>query len=159
LARENVIIVGYSVKNVRWLLEHLRIQRYNGFNILGYLSSKVLGLKNNLNYVGGIDKLSEIVISKKIDKVIFAMDEYSDESHQILIDKLEECGKHKIPAMIISHIFNEFNFSLRLDGYSGTFAIDRRVPAHSRILFRCIKRLMDIIGSSFLLITTLPILL
>ena len=35
LARENVLIVGYSVKHVKWLLEHLRIQRYNGFNIIG----------------------------------------------------------------------------------------------------------------------------
>ena len=40
LARENVLIVGYSVKNVKWLLEHLKIQRYNGFNIIGYLSRK-----------------------------------------------------------------------------------------------------------------------
>jgi exopolysaccharide biosynthesis polyprenyl glycosylphosphotransferase len=157
LARENVIIVGYSAKNVRWLLEHLRIQRYNGFNIIGYLSRKVLGLKNNISYVGGIDKLSEIVASKKIDKVFFALDEYNDESHQILISKLEECGRHKIPAMIISHVFNEFHFSLHTEGYSGTFAINRRVPSHSKFLFRVIKRLIDIIGSLFFLITTLPL--
>jgi exopolysaccharide biosynthesis polyprenyl glycosylphosphotransferase len=157
LARENIVIVGYSVKNVKWILEHLKIQRYNGFNIIGYLSRKGLGLKNDLNYMGGIEKLSEIIVSKKVDKVFLALDKYSDENHQILIDKLEECGKHKIPAMIISHIFNEFNFSISMDGYSGIFAIDRRVPAYSKHLYCFIKRCMDIVGSLFFLFTTLPI--
>ena len=107
--------------------------------------------------MGGLEKLSEVIVSKKIDKVFFALDRYSDENHQILIEKLEECGKHKIPAMIISHIFNEFNFSLSMDGYSGIFAIDRRVPAYSKLFFRFIKRFMDIIGSLFFLIITLPL--
>lgn len=157
LARENVLIVGYSAKNVKWFLEHLMIQRYSGFNIVGYLSRKGSSSKNKLRYMGGLEKLSEIIISKKIDKVFFALDKYSDESHQILIEKLEECGKHKIPAMIISHIFNEFNFTLSMDGYSSIFAIDRRVPAYSKLWFRFIKRSMDIVGSLFFLITTLPI--
>jgi exopolysaccharide biosynthesis polyprenyl glycosylphosphotransferase len=157
LARENVLILGYSVKNVKWLLEHLRIQRYNGFNIIGYLSRKGSGFRNNLNYMGGLENLSDIIVSKKVDKVFFALDSYSNENHQILIGKLEECGKHKIPAMIISHIFNEFNFSLSMDGYSSIFAIDRRVPAYSKLFFRFIKRSMDIIGSLFFLIIGLPI--
>ena len=157
LARENVLIVGYSVRHVKWLLKHLRIQRYDGFNIIGYLSRKGSNLKNKLNYMGGLENLSEIVVTKKIDKVFFALDKYSDENHQLIIEKLEECGKHKIPAMIISHIFNEFNFSLSMDGYSSIFAIDRRVPAYSKLLFRCIKRFMDIIGSLFFLISTIPV--
>jgi len=157
LARENVLIAGYSAKNVKWFLEHLTIQRYNGFNIVGYLSRKGSYLNNKLRYMGGLEKLSEIIISKKIDKVFFALDKYSDESHQILMEKLEECGKHKIPAMIISHIFNEFNFSLSMDGYSSIFAIDRRVPAYSKFWFRFIKRSMDIAGSLFFLITTFPL--
>lgn len=157
LARENVLIVGYSVKNVKWLLEHLRIQRYNGFNIIGYLSRKGSGFKNNLTYMGGLEKLSEIIISKKVDRVFFALDSYNDENHQILINKLEECVKHKISAMIIPHIFNEFNFCLSMDGYSSIFAIDRRVPAYSKLFFRFIKRFMDIIGSLFFLIITVPI--
>lgn len=157
LARENLLIVGYSAKNVKWFLSHLRIQRYNGFNIIGYLSRKVPEIKNGLNYLGGLEKLSEIIISKKVDKVFFALNKYSEQNHQILIENLEECGKHKIPAMIVSQIFNEFNFLLSMDGYSSIFAIDRRVPAYSKLLFRFTKRFMDIFGSLFFLLITLPI--
>jgi exopolysaccharide biosynthesis polyprenyl glycosylphosphotransferase len=157
LARENVLIVGNSVKNIKWLLEHLRIQQYNGFNVIGYLSRKGVGFQNKLNYMGGLEKLSEVIVNNKVDKVFLALEKYSDENHQILINKLEECGKHKIPVMIISHIFNEFNFSLSMDGYAGIFAIDRRVPVYSNLIFRLLKRFIDIIGSLIFLVITLPI--
>ena len=39
LARENVIVIGDSSQDIKWLLTHLHIQKYKGFNILGYLAN------------------------------------------------------------------------------------------------------------------------
>ena len=158
LVQENVVIVGDAAKDIRWLLEHLHIQNHCGFNILGYFSQKPSrDLYNGLKYLGKYETLAEISRKQRIDKVFFAMLGYSDHRHTTLLSRLEECAGLKISAMVISHIFNDFNFSLTLDGYSNIFILDRKKPAYCRPFYSFVKRSMDIIGSLLILLCSLPI--
>lgn len=156
LARENALIIGNSVKDIRWLLEYLHIQRYKGINILGYLSGKG-SLISNLPFMGKFDNLKDIVSNKKINIVFFAMSKYSEDEHSKFLTRLEECCRLNLSSIIITEIFNNYNFSLNLDGYTDIVAIDRKNPAYSRLMFRVIKRSMDIFGALLCLLATWPI--
>lgn len=158
LARENVLIVGDNLKDIQWLMEHLHIQRYMGFNYLGYVAQKQSeDIDNDIKYLGRFQKLSDIAKTKEVHKVFFAMRGYSALRHQTILSRLEECAKLKIPALIISQIFNDFHFSLTLDGYSGIFVIDRQEPAYAKPFFRLVKRSIDIVGSLAILLAVFPI--
>jgi exopolysaccharide biosynthesis polyprenyl glycosylphosphotransferase len=157
LARENLLIVGDSLRNIRWFLDHLHIQRYQGLNILGYIAEALSeNTISGLSYLGKFQDLEKIHEKKNIDKLLFAMQGYSDNRHQLLAARLEECARLKIPALILSHILNDYHFELSLNGYSGIFSISSRDPAHARPLFWFFKRSIDIIFSLLMLMGTAP---
>lgn len=158
LARENLLIVGDSYKNILWFLDRLHIQRYKGFNILGYVAeTSSTSDAHGLVYLGNFQELEKIHAKKTIDKVLFAMQGYTNKRHQLLIERLDICAKLKIPALVLSNIINVYHFELSLDGYSGIYAISSRNLAYSRPLFRFAKRCMDIVLSLFILLVTLPL--
>lgn len=157
-ARENLLIVGDSLRKIRWFLDHLHIQRYQGLNILGYIaetpSENTIG---GLAYLGKFQDLEKIHEKKSIDKLLFAMQGYSNNRHQLLTARLEECAKLRIPVLILSRILNDYDFDLSLDGYSGIFSIRRGDPAYARPLFWFTKRCIDIVFSLLIFLVTAPI--
>jgi exopolysaccharide biosynthesis polyprenyl glycosylphosphotransferase len=158
LAQENVIIAGDSANNVRWLTSHLHIQRYRGFNILGYMAQKPSeDFHYGFKYLGGFNKLAATAQQQRVDKVFFAFQGYSDQRHKTLMSRLEECSALGIPVMIISHVFNDFFFSLTMDGYSSVFVLDCKEPAYARPLYCLLKRSIDISGSLLMLFVCLPL--
>jgi exopolysaccharide biosynthesis polyprenyl glycosylphosphotransferase len=158
LAKENILIVGDSLKDIRWFLGQLHIQRYKGFNILGYVAeTSSASDANEFGYLGNFQELENIHAKKTIDKVLFAMKGYTNKRHQLLTERLELCGKLGIPALVLSHIFNNYNFELSLDGYSGIFCISTRDPAYTRALFWFTKRCIDIILSLLIIFACVPI--
>lgn len=158
LARENLLIVGDSLKDIRWFLDHLHIQGYQGFTISGYIAENPAenGI-GGLSYLGKFRDLEKIHRKKNIDKLLFAMQGYSNNRHQLLTVRLEECARLKIPALIFSHILNDYHFELSLDGYSGIFSISSRDPAYARPFYWFSKRCIDIIFSLLLIIGTAPL--
>lgn len=157
LARQNVVVVGDSLNNIRWVLAHLHIQRYKGFNLLGYLAENPAKMGvTGLPYMGKFSDLENIKETMKIDRVFFAM-RYDSQRHSLLFSRLEKCNQLKLPVLIISEIFNNFYFSLRPQDYAGIFEISRRKPAYSRPFFLLIKRIIDIGGSLLILLITIPI--
>ena len=157
LAQENVIIAGDSATYVRWLMSHLHIQRYRGFNILGYMARKPSeDFRYGLKYLGNFRELAALAQQQRVDKVFFALQGYSDQRHKTLMSRLEECSALGIPTMIISHVFNDFFFSLTMDGYSSIFVLERKKPAYARPFYCFLKRSIDISGSLLILAVSLP---
>jgi undecaprenyl-phosphate galactose phosphotransferase len=125
---------------------------------LGYLASAPSeALTGKLQYLGKFEDLTEISRGTVVDRVFLAMRGYSDQRHHTLLSRLEKCAQLKIPVLIISHVFNDFNFSLTLDGYSGIFAVDRRIPIYSKLHNRMLKRAMDIVVSLLLILISFPV--
>ncbi|RJR43438.1 MAG: exopolysaccharide biosynthesis polyprenyl glycosylphosphotransferase [Deltaproteobacteria bacterium] len=157
LAREKVLVIGDNIKEIQSLLDQLHIQRYERFNVIGYLAQKPSnGSNDNLTYLGQFKDLPRIKKDKQIDKVLFAMRGYSDQRHQTLIHRLNECAKLQIQPLIISKIFNDFNVSLTLEGYSEVLTLEHREPAYLKRSLRFTKRLLDILGSLTILICSAP---
>jgi FlaA1/EpsC-like NDP-sugar epimerase len=136
LAKDNLLIVGDSLKDIHWFLDQLHIQQFKGFNVLGYVAETPSASDTKeLVYLGSFQELEDIHAKKTIDKVLFAMKGYTNKRNQLLIERLELCAKLKIPALVLSHIFNEYNFELSLEGYSGIFSINSKNLAYNRPLF------------------------
>lgn len=155
-ARQNIIVVGNSYKNIKWFLDHINVQRYLGFNILGYLAAHPLDKPiPGLAYLGIFDQLPAIAQHIPVDKIFFAMHSYGERS-QTLMARLEECSRLRIPALIISEIFNDFHFSLTLDGYTSIFQVTRPNPGYNNLLYTYLKRIFDIPASLMLLLLSLP---
>ena len=61
LAKENLLIVGDSLKDICWFLDRLHIQRYQGFNILGYVAeTSSASDAHGLVYLGNFQELENI---------------------------------------------------------------------------------------------------
>jgi exopolysaccharide biosynthesis polyprenyl glycosylphosphotransferase len=156
-AKQNVIIVGNSFKNIKWFLDHVNVQRYLGFNILGYLAGQPLDKPiPGLSYLGIFDQVPDIAQQIPVDKIFFAMRSYPQRP-QVLKARLEECSRLNITALVISEIFNDFHFSLTLDGYTGIFQVTRSNPGYDNLLYRYLKRLSDIPASLILLLVSVPV--
>lgn len=157
LARENVIIIGNSIKDIDWVLDHLNIQRHLGFNILGYMAQHPLEFaKRDLKYLGSFEVLPSIKEHVRVDKVFFAM-QCDKDRHKDLINRLAKCARLKIPALIISQIFNNFHFDLALDGYTGVFEVNHHYPGYSSLIYQTAKRAIDIGLGLIMLLASLPI--
>lgn len=162
LVRRNVVIIGDSIKSINTILEHLFIQGYKGFNVLGYVSDNLPdnpqdSRNNNPRYLGKFEDLLDLQKVIKIDKVVFAMRGFSFKRHQTLISRLNQCAAMNLPAMIPSQIFNNFDFSLTLNGYAGIFTVRGHKAAYSRPLYLLVKRVMDIFGSLAIMAISLPL--
>jgi exopolysaccharide biosynthesis polyprenyl glycosylphosphotransferase len=160
LAKENLLIVGDSLKDIRWFLDRLHIQRYQGFNILGYVAETPSASDaHGLLYLGDFQELEKIHKKQTIDKVLFAMQGYTNKRHHLLTERLEVCAKLKIMALVLSNIINDYHFELSLDGYSGIYSISSINLAYSRPLFRFTKRFIDTFLSLLIIFATAPICL
>jgi undecaprenyl-phosphate galactose phosphotransferase len=158
IARENAIIVGDKSEDIQWLIKHLHTQDHRGVNILGYIAETASHeLDKILIYLGEFDNLPRIAKINKVDKVIFAMRGYSDNRYNSLLSRLIECERLNIASAVMSRIFNNFYFSLKMDGYSGIFGVARKKPKYTRLAFRLLKRTIDILGSLTMLVASLPI--
>jgi exopolysaccharide biosynthesis polyprenyl glycosylphosphotransferase len=158
LAKENLLIVGDSLKDIRWFLDKLHIQQYKGFNFLGYVAETSAKNDNTgLVYLGNFQEFENIHKQKTIEKALFAMKGYTNQRHQLLIERLELCANLKIPALIFSQIFNNYYFELSLDGYSGIYSISSKNLAYNRPFFLFTKRCIDIVLSLSILLFTLPL--
>jgi exopolysaccharide biosynthesis polyprenyl glycosylphosphotransferase len=158
IARENAIIVGDKSEDIKWLIKHLHTQGHRGVNILGYMAETASHELNNiLIYLGNFDNLPQLAKMNKVDKIIFAMRGYTDNRYNSLLSRLIECERLNIASAVISRIFNNFYFSLKMDGYSGIFGVARKKPKYTRLAFRVLKRTIDILGSLTMLVASLPI--
>jgi exopolysaccharide biosynthesis polyprenyl glycosylphosphotransferase len=158
MVRENTIIVGDKFNDIQWFIKHLNIQRYKGINIVGYIAENPsLELNNNLKYLGKFESMPQIAKLIKVDKIIFAMRGYNDNRYNALLSRLEECERLRISSAVFSRIFNNFYFSLQMDGYSGIFGVARKEPAYTKFTFRIMKRTIDVLGSLAILFASLPI--
>jgi exopolysaccharide biosynthesis polyprenyl glycosylphosphotransferase len=158
IARKNTIIVGDKLDDIQWLIKHLHTQGYRGVNILGYIAATASHELNNImKYLGNFENLPRIAEVNKVDKIIFAMRGYSDNRYNTLLSRLIECERLNIESAVMSRIFNNFYFSLKMDSYSGIFGVARKKPKYTRLAFRVLKRTIDILGSLTMLVASLPI--
>ena len=156
IGKENLLVVGDCVQSINKFIDHLKVMRFWGFNILGYVEDQpVTHHELTIGYMGGFDSIREIQQTIRIDKALLAMKKAA--SPDIVHQRIDVLVGLKVPILVVSEIFNNYNFALTMDGYSGIFEVYRRSNNYLNPFWRFIKRTFDIIFTMIFLLPALPI--
>jgi exopolysaccharide biosynthesis polyprenyl glycosylphosphotransferase len=156
IGRENLLIVGNSVKDIKNFCEHLKVTEFLWCNVLGYVADQPFSHPEiNINYLGGFDNIRKIHKTMGIDSALLAMK--NDTSSETVCHRVDYFASEKISTLMVSKTFNNFNFGLTRDGYSGIFEVYHRSIRYLKPLNRFSKRAFDLLITPILLLPALPI--
>ncbi|HIF13996.1 MAG TPA: sugar transferase [Bacteroidetes bacterium] len=153
----NTIFIGGSEKAVNTYNEIKHNSIGLGYCFLGFI--KINGnnspLKNELDCLGDLDILDEIIIDKKIEEVIIAI---NSSEHDKLQDILLLLANHSIVIKITPDIYDIITGSVNINNVFGTPLIELYPDLMSKWQ-QLIKRSIDITGSLTFLILFSPLYL
>lgn len=150
------LIIGGN-KNALDLFKEITSYRFSlGYKLLGFVDMNgngKNGLGNFLPKLGKIDDVSNIISKYQIEDIIIAIE--TSEHHQLneIINKLSD---QKVVVKIIPDMYDILSGSVKMRNVIGAALIEissQLMPAWQRML----KRLMDIVVSSFLLVLLIPV--
>ena len=153
--KDNILIVGAGAIG-RTFLEQLNKTDYDRFNIIGLIDDRVDKGEKIVGYkvIGKISDISSIINNNKIDRVILAIRNISNDKlnqiHSKLIDK-------SIKIYILPSINSFINNPSKLKQYSGIPLISTGLKEPTAF-YQISKRIIDIIGSIIGLFISIPLL-
>lgn len=155
--RRNVVIVGDG-KAGKLLATKLIYENPLGLNILGFVDDErhtgdfvVAGKK----VLGNLENLKEILNNNQVDELIIAID---NESYEKFFDVVDYCKTFDVPIRITSNLLEVINQRLKIEKYSDIPVIDVS-PLYNDNFTLGLKRITDIIISSFAIIILSPVML
>jgi exopolysaccharide biosynthesis polyprenyl glycosylphosphotransferase len=154
---QNTVIVGAGDIGQlvgRKLLQHPEY----GLSLVGFVDDdpkeRRAGIPD-LDLLGGIGDLSEIVAGHSVDRVIIA---FSRESNEDLLELVRTLGKENVQIDVVPRLFDAVNPRASVHMVEGLPLVGltpARIPRSSRFLKRC----LDVIAASVLLALVAPLML
>ena len=150
----NVVIVGDGTTG-KLLATKLLFENPEGINILGFVvNHKIEETKlNGIQILGNIENIDEINNQFKIDEIIIAID---DINYERLLEILDICNSLKVTVKLTSELFDIVTKKVSTEKYAGIPVLGVS-PHYSNNLTLRLKRLVDILLSSFGVIVLSPI--
>jgi lipopolysaccharide/colanic/teichoic acid biosynthesis glycosyltransferase len=137
-------------------IEHIvRSVPHTGLELVGYMTSNDLGDKgpSGLRYLGDESRLASLLSWYKVDVVILALDATDDMSESDIVPLLYQSKKIFVTA---SHLIETLTGLIPYELFSNDFLLGLAYQLQQKPYLR-LKRLLDIIFASTLLILSLPI--
>jgi undecaprenyl-phosphate galactose phosphotransferase len=152
----NVVIVGDGTTG-KLLATKLLFENPEGINILGFVVNHKVEEKklNGIEILGTIDDINEINNQFKIDEIIIAID---DINYERLLEILDICNSLKVTVKLTSELFDIVTKKVSTEKYAGIPVLGVS-PHYSNNLTLRMKRLVDILLSTFGLVLLSPILI
>jgi len=154
IGRRNTIIIGYNEK-AREVYEEIKHARALGLDIVGFLllGNEEKQLVGNNKILGSIDQIQKIVNDNNVKEVIIALDKHE---HEQMLDVIAKCDFNDLTIKIVPDLYEIISGQARTNQLYGIPLIEIN-PQLMPVWERKIKRLMDIIFSSIILVVTLPV--
>jgi len=136
----------------------LMFENYYGFKILGFIDDNIKKgeiIVNNLEVIGKVTELKEIISGYRIDEAIIAIDNIN---YERLLEIVDKCNDLELNVRISSELFQIIPQKMIVETYSGIPVVDAspRVDQKISLVF---KRISDIIFSIIGIILLSPLLL
>ena len=153
---QNTIVIGAGDVGQligRKLLQHPEY----GINLLGFVDASPKEMRRDLadvELLGEPDDIVEIVHDRQVDRVIVA---FSQDRHEQTLELVRALRDHDVQIDLVPRLFEAVSPSTPVHGIEGMpllSAAPTRIPRSSRL----IKRSLDIVGASILLILTAPVM-
>lgn len=154
--QNNLLIIG-SGDVARGVLQKIKQSPGLGYNVVGVIGNSDDDLKTMLGVpvLGTIKDISRIIAERHIDEVIIGMPEAS---HQEILAVISNCERERVAIKVFPDVFQIMATEVSIDDLNGLPLLSVRDVA-LRGWRLSIKRGMDIIFSSILLVVTSPIMM
>ena len=151
-----IIIVGDNTSTAAaYAKEVMNDSRY-GVMLLGYVGDKMDGEAIGVDKLGAFRDLAEILDKHKPTDVVFAIDAY-DKRH--LIRLVNMCDDRCIKVYFLPVIYGFFKTSRQIEQMGNVPVINIHSTPLDNRANAALKRFVDIVGSSLLIILTAPVML
>ena len=147
---KKVIIVGGSGAGKEYE-KQINHNKHFGYEVIGYVSVK-REIKNKL---GTVDELDKIIKEHNPHEVVLAL---SSSEEQYLHDIVGICDANGTRAMIIPIVYRYFKAKCQIDMIGSVPVINTRTIPLDNVANAMIKRIMDIVISSIMIILTFPLM-
>jgi exopolysaccharide biosynthesis polyprenyl glycosylphosphotransferase len=156
--RIRTIIIGSGSKAIQLYKDIQKSRESNGIDIAGFLypdATEKNGLSRKLPSLGNLDQIIQIVKENEIEQVLIALEEKDNQLIEKTINNLSELD---VQIKLLPNTIAILTGSVRTSNVMGTVMVEIHNGMMSEWQLN-IKRLLDIIASSFALILLLPIYL
>ena len=154
--RQRTVVVGSGFVADR-LAERLDRHHEFGLEAIGLVDDDVHTLNGTqrLPKLGSLDQLDTVLDECAVDRVIIA---FSRASHQQLLSCIRTCRDHRVAVDVVPRLFELLDGAQAMSLIGGMPVLPIGAPPLTSAS-RVAKRLLDIVGSIFLLIALSPLLL
>ena len=154
LRGERVLLVGEDpMTDV--LVRKMRAHPEYGLEPIGVVTSSGRAGTSSLPVLGRLDDLPDAVALHRADRIVVSPTGL-DEDDQLAI--LHRCRELSLTPDLLPHVFDVMGPSVAVDDLEGVTLLGINPPLLSRSA-RFMKRALDVVGSTVLLLVTAPVLL
>jgi exopolysaccharide biosynthesis polyprenyl glycosylphosphotransferase len=153
--RQRTLIVGSGLV-ARRLADRILDHPELGLSLAGYVDDQQESPAGtaDLPYLGGLSALEDLIALGQVDRVMIA---FTRAHHEHLLHALRVCRDAGVAVDIVPRLFEFLDGARAIDQIGGMPLLSIDVPAFSAPS-RFSKRMLDIIGSSVLLLALAPVL-
>ncbi|MBR1842952.1 MAG: undecaprenyl-phosphate glucose phosphotransferase [Oscillospiraceae bacterium] len=151
---KHIILIGNGKMASRYI-DEIAATPVLGFRIDGYIAREA-NEEFKIDYLGGYDKLTEVLEKYKPDEVVSAV---SSEDYKETYNILEACEKAGIRIDVIPIYAEVMSSKPKFDDLNGIPLLNVRYVPLDNFLNAFIKRTIDIAGSLIMLIVLSPLML
>jgi exopolysaccharide biosynthesis polyprenyl glycosylphosphotransferase len=153
--RKNVLIVGFNEKGFG-VQKQLIQNRALGLDVEGFVSVnkvKINSIHDEVRVLGSIDQIQEVIDALNIKEVIIALDKnYSD----LMVEVISKCESKNVRMKIVPDLYEILSGQAKTSQIYGVPLIDI-MPELMPDWEKRMKRLLDILTSSIILLVSFPI--
>ncbi|MDD4851268.1 MAG: undecaprenyl-phosphate glucose phosphotransferase [Gemmiger sp.] len=150
---KHILLAGGGGIAAKYLLA-LQQNPYYGFQVDGYLAAAPSPTLN-CRYLGGFDKLGELLEGPQVDEVVIAFDTGEIESIPAV---LNACDKNGTRVTMVPFYNDYLPARPTVDVLGDCKLINIRETPFDNLFNAAVKRLLDILGSLLLIVLTSPVL-
>jgi exopolysaccharide biosynthesis polyprenyl glycosylphosphotransferase len=153
--RRNVIIVGAGVTGAR-VLQKIQDNPEIGFNVIGFIDAdpEKVGKKiGGVEVLGTPDKIEDLIKRYQVDEVVIALPSMPRDKVMEWVAEMENTG---VRFRLVSEAFSVLSKESRVE-LVGDFPLLELGSGEVSPFYPVLKRAMDLLIASFLLILTIPL--
>lgn len=151
LMSKNVVILGAG-KVGQSLIEELRTHLWLGYNVIGYLDDAESTTIHGVERLGSLTQIKDTLRNKDIDEVIITI----PSQRELVQDLITQIRKLDLSIKIVPDMFNLVTSSVQI-GSINALPVVTLVKTPMRGLGLMTKRIIDIVGSVFIISLCLPL--
>lgn len=150
---KRILLITDSQEISEGYLEEIRHNPQFGYEVIGYVGNLSVPGLVHLGTTGDLDR---VLTEQHPDEVVMAFDTVRK---KVITRYISTCNNHCIKVLFIPAICGYFKSPRQIDMLGNIPMVDIRSTPLDSATNRFVKRLMDIVGSLFLIVLTSPLML